>query len=219
MEMLGVVDDEEQLPCPEPVRERRQRVAGGLGDDPERLGDRRDDERGVVERRQLDDDGAVRKRRADRTRSLERQPRLPAPAGSGQDEQANVAAEQDPAELVELALATDEPVDGLGQRRTAVTAAGRRVERRILAQDPLLELAKRPRRVETELVEKPPPDGRVVLERLGLTSASVEREHRLLLRALSERVVVRETQEVAEHLRMEAERQLCVRALVERIQP
>ena len=219
VEMLGVVDDEEQLPCPEPFRERRQRVPCGLGGDPERLGDRRDDQRGVVERRQLDDGGAVRKRRADPTRSLERQARLPAPSRSGQDEQANVAAEQDPAELLELAVATDEPVDGLGQSRATAAAAGGRVERGILAQDPLLELAKRPRRVETELVVKPPPDGRVVLERLGLTPASVERQHRLLLRPLSERAVVRETQDVTEHLRMEAERQLRVRSLVERIEP
>ena len=58
-----------------------------------------------------------------------------------------------------------------------------------------------------------------MLERLGLTSAAVEREHRLLLRALPERAVARETQEVAEHLRVEAERELCVRALVDRIQP
>ncbi len=58
-----------------------------------------------------------------------------------------------------------------------------------------------------------------MLERLGLTAAAVEREHRLLLRALSKRAVVRETQEVAEHLRMETERQLSVRPLVERVEP
>ena len=58
-----------------------------------------------------------------------------------------------------------------------------------------------------------------MLEGLGLTPAPVERKHRLLLRALAERAVVRKSQELAEHLRMEAERELSVRPLFERVEP
>ena len=58
-----------------------------------------------------------------------------------------------------------------------------------------------------------------MLERVGLASAPVEREHRLGVQPLAQRVVGREPEDLAERLVVPAEGELRVDPLLERDQP
>ena len=75
------------------------------------------------------------------------------------------------------------------------------IERRILAQDRLLELAQRGARLEAELVHERPARVLVGGERVGLAARAVEREHELTAQSLAERMLADERLELADERR------------------
>ena len=76
----------------------------------------------------------------------------------------------------------------------------RRVERRILFEDRLLELAERAAGLDTEFVDERRTRLLIGLERLRLPSGAVEREHQLGSEAFSERVLADERFQLAHEL-------------------
>ena len=177
--VLGVVEHEQQLAWTKNLREGIERLLR-VGD-PERLGDRGDDELGVAERRQLDQYRAVRVRRGGATRCFEGEPRLAAPAGSGEDEHARFPPGEDLAKLCKLARPADEATER--RRKLAGHARCRRrgFEIGIMPQDPLLELAQPSAGLEPELLVEPTPIIAVVVQRLRLAAGPVQRQHRQAL--------------------------------------
>ncbi len=103
------------------------------------------------------------------------------------------------------------------------TRCGRRslvpVERRVLREDGALELLERSPRLDAELLDerlaRPPVD----VERLGLSTAAVEREHELRADALAERVIPHECLELSHQVPVAAEREIRLDSLLERCQP
>ena len=94
----------------------------------------------------------------------------------------------------------------------------RDVERRILAEDSLFQLAHPSARLEPELAERPM---RVVIgpERLRLAATAVERHHQLLTETLPVRVRVDQRLQRAHHVRMPARRQLHLDDVLDAGQP
>ena len=93
------------------------------------------------------------------------------------------------------------------------------LERRILRQDAALELVQRRRRLDAELLHerlaRPPVD----VERLGLASRPVEREHQLPTETLAQRMVPHERFELRQHGSVASERELRLETLLERGEP
>ena len=87
-----------------------------------------------------------------------------------------------------------------------------------MGEDPRLQLAQLWAGLEPQLVAHVSSAVAVGLQRLGLPPAAIEREHELAAYALAHRVVAHERLELADHLRVAAERQVCVDALFERDQ-
>ena len=110
-----------------------------------------------------------------------------------------------PAELRELALPSHEHASA-GARCAAFT--GRRVEQRVLAKDRLLKLAQLAAGLDPELAGQGGASGHEHLERVGLASGAVEREHQLLSHALAQRMTLRQLVELRNHVRMAAELQV-----------
>ena len=75
-----------------------------------------------------------------------------------------------------------------------------RLERRVVAEDRLLELLERRARLEAELLDEARSGRPVHLERLRLAAAAVEREHAQRLEALAQRVLGRQRLELADEL-------------------
>ena len=84
-----------------------ERVAAGFPD-AERLGDRRDDQARVAERRQVDEGDAVGEPGAQVFGGGDRQPRLADTTRADQRQQPHVRPREPLAELAELAVAPDE---------------------------------------------------------------------------------------------------------------
>ena len=116
VQMLGVVEHEQELPGAQERGQNLERLVAVLLDR-ERAHDRAENERGIAQRRQLDERGAVRKRRRRLVGSLEREPRLPGAAGAGQDEQPHVLAQEELAQLRQLAFAPEQRVRSRRQIR------------------------------------------------------------------------------------------------------
>jgi hypothetical protein len=92
--VLGVVEQEQQLARLQRSHQRLgQPLAGGLRDR-ERSGDCGGNERSVVERREPDEDGAVRERAGKVSRELERESRLAGAAGAAERQQADVLLQE-----------------------------------------------------------------------------------------------------------------------------
>ena len=107
-------------------------------------------------------------------------------------------------------------VDAGGQhRRIRRLRAGHEVERRVLLQHEPLELLQPRRRVDPELFLQHPPEALERLQRLRMPAAAVEREHQLPLQPLPERMAADEGVELGDELRVTAERQLGVDALLQ----
>ena len=87
-------------------------------------------------------------------------------------------------------------------------------QRRVLAQDRLLELAQAGAWLEADLVELP---ARPLIcgERIGLTAGRVEREHELAAQALAQRFLVDQPLELRDELRRTAELEIDVDALLD----
>jgi hypothetical protein len=99
-----------------------------------------------------------------------------------------------------------------GQRRLD----HRRQERRVMAEDLLLELAQVRPGLEPEVLDEPGTRVAVGLERVGLPPRAVEREHELPSQPLAVRVLGDQFSQLADHLGVAAERQLGVHAPLER---
>ena len=130
-QVLGVVDQQERPLRGERVDERLlEREAGALPH-VERLRDRVERERRVAQRGERDPPDAVGDVLGDLGRCLQRQPRLPRPAGAGERQQPNVLAAQQADDLVELALAAEKR-----RRRDGEVRLVQRLQARELARRP-----------------------------------------------------------------------------------
>ena len=134
-QVLGVVDDEQQVLRPRArarAPPRGPRPGGGRRRAPARMV--WDDERGIAERRELDEHGAVRERRSGPAGGLESEPRLAAPARAGEHDEADVVALEQPDELRRARVrGRRASIRRHGQRRAGVAVGGRDLERRILS--------------------------------------------------------------------------------------
>ncbi len=113
-QMLGVVEHEQHLACAKRGRDRLEWIAGHVLE-VERPRDRGDDERGVAERCEVDEDGAVGVRVCELAGELESEAGLAGAAGAAEGEQADLVAQQQLAQLIELAFAAERSV---GWRRS-----------------------------------------------------------------------------------------------------
>ena len=161
-------------------------------------------------------------------RELAHEPRLAA-AGLGREQDEAALAALGPleqrAQRRQLARAADERErrrrherPGQRDRSAASSRAARELERRVLGQDLLLELPQRRARLEPELVERRPRVA-VGLERLRLPARAVEREHQLPAQTLAVRMLGDQRLELADELRVAAEREIGLDPLLERRQP
>ena len=114
-------------------------------------------------------------------------------------------------------LAQSTKATAIGLRRSASSAVGaaaktlrlrREVERRIVAQDRLLQGLELRARLDTELVDERQPRPPVGLERVRLTAGAIERQHQLLAERLAVRMLLDERLERRQERAMVAERQL-----------
>ena len=143
--VLGVVEDEQQLLVPDNSQDAVQPLRGHVADT-DGMTDRRQHECGVLQRRKLDEHGAVRERRCCIARGCERESRLAAPSRTSQDDQARFLGAEQRAKLLELALASDQRVRPERERAGSLRLRLRRRERRVLAEDACLQLAQPMRR-------------------------------------------------------------------------
>ena len=104
-------------------------------------------------------------------------------------------------------------------RRGRRPAAGRRVDRRVLPEDRLLEGLELAARLEPELVGERTARVLVARERIRLTARAVEGEHELGAQPLARGVLADERLELGDQGRVAAERQIGLDALLERQQP
>jgi hypothetical protein len=116
---------------------------------------------------------------------------------------------------VQIAQLLAPPHEGVRARGRLRCCPVRSVERRVLVEDRLLELAKRPARVQAQL-EELVPGSPVGLERLGLAVRAVEREHELPGQALAHRVVGHQPLELGHQLPMAPQLQVRLDALLQR---
>ena len=126
--MLEVVQDQENLPAPDPVHEDLRHRAAALGADAERVGDRAGYQAGFRERREVDE---RRDRSRQPARHLESEPGLADPAGSEQGDEPGRWIAQQLEHGVDLPVATDDGRRGNRQRRghqAALRRVGGRVE-------------------------------------------------------------------------------------------
>ena len=109
-------------------------------------------------------------------------------------------------QLRQLPLSADEA----GALRRRGRDAGRRcgVERGILLEDALVELAQPASRFDPELLDEHPAGVRVDLERLGLAAGAVEGQHELAAGALSQRLGRDQPLQPPDHLLVVAEREV-----------
>ena len=94
-----------------------------------------------------------------------------------------------------------------------------RVERRILAQDGALEVAKRCARLEPELTAEHVPGTPVGIERLRLTPGAIQREHEEPAELLAKRVLADEALELGRGLGVTAPSHLGLETQLERHEP
>jgi hypothetical protein len=113
----------------------------------------------------------------------------------------------------QLPLAADEQVARLLRLRRPA------IERRILAEDRLLEAPQLGAGLDAELVDQRAARVAVDVERLRLAAAAIERQHQLATRAFAERVLGHERLELPDELGMTARLQVGVHAVLERGEP
>ena len=96
---------------------------------------------------------------------------------------------------------------------------GRAIELRVLAQDRALESLQLGPRLEAELVREPPAALAIGLERIGLPSGAIEREHQLPPEAFARGVLFDQRFELGHQRRVTAQGQLGIDAVLEGGQP
>ena len=84
----------------------------------------------------------------------------------------------------------------------------RQLQRRVLPQDRLLQLAQRRARLDPQLFYQRPPRRLVDGERVGLPAATVQREHQLGAHALAQRVLGGERLQLGDQIGVATERQI-----------
>ena len=206
--VLAVVEYEQQLFRAEVVEEP---VEGGdvwpFGN-PERLRDRCRHARAVHVRRHVDQPDATRPGSDLTCGRFQRQPGLPGAADSGQRDEAMLS--QQPLELVELLVATDEARELRGE---VVPFLGGRWTSDLVAQNRALERSQLLARLETELFREerssPPVGGECVRFALG----AVEGQHQLAPQALAERFLSDKAFELRDERGVPAQRELSLDAL------
>jgi hypothetical protein len=96
---------------------------------------------------------------------------------------------------------------------------GDEIERRILVENPALELPQRQRRLDPERLHERAPRIAVRLQRICLPPRAVQREHQLGTQPLPQRVLADEQLELADQLGAPAEREIALDPLLQRLQP
>ena len=86
----------------------------------------------------------------------------------------------------------------------------RELQRRILSEDGPLELLQRRARLDPQLLDERAARRAVRVERFGLPTGAVQREHELAPQALAQRMLRDERLELAYELRMAPEREICL---------
>ena len=97
--------------------------------------------------------------------------------------------------------------------------AYRRIELAILVENGSFEVLQRPSRLETQLVQQQAAGVLVDTERLGLPAASIEGEHQLGTKTLTERMLRDELFEFAHHLGMALPLEVGLESLLEAVEP
>jgi hypothetical protein len=206
--VLGVVEHEQELARLQPAGDRLGGLfAGGLRDR-QRAGDGGGHEGGVAQRRELDEAGAVGVRVCELSGELEREPGLAGAAGAAEGEQADVVAQQQLAQLVELVFTAERAVRWRRQRERRRLGCRRCCEGGVVLQDLALQLAQLHARLEPELVAEAVAERGVEIERLGLPAAAVEGEHRERAWPLPQRLLRREALHFRERRAVTAELEL-----------
>ena len=210
-QVLDVVQNEQELLWCDRGGERVERRLARIVRDAESAGDRGQDQRVIAQRRELHERDAVCKRAPNSPGGFDRESRLPAAPRAGERDQPGVAPIEERAELVEVTLAAHERCrrHGKVRRRRRGSLRGRG-ESGVVLEDPSLQLAQARPRFEPDLLAQPSADVRVVLQRLRLPTAAVERDHRLSLQPLAVRVLARNPENLGEHLLMSPEVELRV---------
>jgi hypothetical protein len=93
------------------------------------------------------------------------------------------------------------------------------VQRRILAQDRLLQLAQLAAGLQAAFLDERAPELRVGRERLGLAPRAVQREHQLRAQALAQRVAAGDGRELTRQLGVTAALEVGIDPGLERIEP
>ena len=209
-QVLDVVQNEQELLWCDRGGERVERRLARIVRDAERAGDRGQDQRVIAQRRELHERDAVCKRAPNSPGGFDRESRLPAAPRAGERDQPGVAPIEERAELVEVTLAAHERCRRHGKARRRRGSLRGRGEFGVVLEDPSLQLAQARPRFEPDLLAQPSADVRVVLQRLRLPPAAVERDHRLSLQPLAVRVLARNPENLGEHLLMSPEVELRV---------
>ena len=202
-QLLEVVEHEQQRAVVQ-LRVQRRVVS-----DAERVRDRRNEQRRVGHRREVDEHGAVSQRRRELLGDGERESRLARAAGAGQRHEPRVRAKQR-RDRRGLDPPADERRRRRGETRGETRPLPRSGERRVLAQHGTLELLQRRARLDAELLDEHLTRRAVGLERVLLPAGAIEREDLLLPQALAVRVLRDERRELADELLVPAERELRV---------
>ena len=93
------------------------------------------------------------------------------------------------------------------------------VERSVLLEDRLLEVAQWATRLDPELLDEQTAAIAVRGERVGLPAGAIEGQHQLTTKPLAERVLVDEPLKLGDERAMPAERELCLQTIFERPEP
>ena len=106
--------------------------------------------------------------------------------------------------------------DTLGRTRRIADPTSIGVERRVVAQDRLLQALQLRRGLEPELLIQPPPPARVDLERVALAPAAIQRQHQQADQPLTRRILGAQLLELGDHKRVLAVGQPRIDALLQR---
>src|SRR5580765_3900713 len=187
-ELFEVVENKQDSALAEIVGERIGERDSAFTDT-ERLGDSRNEERRIPDRREVDEGGSV----AELRRKL--------------------------LGCRDLEPPSDQRRRGRGKPSRRGSAGFGRGERRILAEDRALQLAELPAWLEAQLVGQHSPRDVIRLERLLLPARAVQREHVLLAQAFPVGLLGDQPLELADERTVLAQRQASLVPKLERTQP
>ena len=218
--VLGVVDEQQDAPVAQPLRERA-RPGGRIRRDGAR--DLPGDLRRVAHRGEGHEVHAVGERVRRLGGSLEREVRLADAAGPGQREQAG-AVSQRRNHRRELGMPSHErrgrqrEAGVLRHGRAGRPAVGADRAEVVLLEHLALERAQRGGGLDAEPLDEGAARLAIGLQRLGLPAVPVEREHQRAVQALSQRVLADQPAQLTDHLGVAPAGQVRVDALGDAVQ-